>query len=277
MKRSIWKGSISFGLLNIPVSLLSAEDKKEQLKFSMLDRKSLAPIKYKKISADTGREIPYEQIVKGYEYEDGEYVLLSKKDFEEANVKATQTIDIEDFVLLEDIDPMLFEKPYYLIPQKAGKKGYALLRDALIRAKKVAVGKVVIRTKQHLCLVMARDEYLILEILRFAHEITEVAEAGFLKELNMEKKPYSPRELKMAEELIDSMTADWVPDKYKDTYYADLMKRIQQKVKRGESHTIEIEGERETRGRRAGQVVDLLPLLQQSLKDKKERQRRKVR
>lgn len=212
---AIWKGSISFGLLNIPVNLQTAEQTKE-LHFRMLDQKNLAPIRFKRVNDRTGQEVPYDRIVKGYEYEKGQFVIVDKKDFTAANVKATQTIDIEDFVDLADVDWMLFEKPYYLVPQKGGEKGYFLLRDALEKTKKAAIAKIVIRTKQHLCAVMARGDFLILEILRFAHEVKEAREVPSL-ETAKKKSAYNARELKMAEQLIKGMSAKWRPDKYKDT------------------------------------------------------------
>lgn len=262
MAHAIWKGSLSFGLLNIPVSLQTAVEDKD-LHFSMLDGKNLAPIHFQRVNAETGREVPYDRIVKGYEYKKDQYVIMDDKDFKAANVKATQTIDIEDFVLLEDIDTMLFEKPYYLVPQKDGKKGYFLLRDALEATKKTAVAKIVIRTKQHLCAVMARGDYLVLEILRFAHEVKDVKEVNYLKDV-AGKASYTPRELKMAEDLIKGMTAKWKPDKYKDTYYNDIMKRIQAKVKAGKGKTIE-EPEVEEELIKPTKVEDLMPLLKQSL------------
>ncbi len=269
MKRSIWKGSISFGLLNIPVSIFPAEVAEEKLHFHMLDKKNMAPIRYKKVNADTGKEVPMQQIVKGYEYEPGEFVVVTNKDFEAANVKATQTIDIENFVPLADIDPMLFEKPYYLVPQKAGVKGYFLLRDALMELGRVAVAKVVIRTKQHLCAVLPKEDYLILEILRFSHEVIEVDEAEYLKDVAVKKKNYSPKELDMAEELIESMTSPWKPDQYRDTYYTDLKKQIEKKIKKGESYTVEKPEKERREAAPSRNVVDLLPLLQKSLREKK--------
>jgi DNA end-binding protein Ku len=263
-RSSVWKGSISFGLLNIPVSLQTAGESKE-LHFQMLDSKDLAPIKYKKVNANTGREVAYERIVKGYEYEPDQFVIMSKQDFAAANPKATQTIDIEDFVDLEDIDPMLIERPYYLVPQKGGEKGYFLLRDALDKTEKVAVGKIVIRTKQHLCSVMARGDYLICMLLRFAHEVLEINEVDYLDDVK--KVHYSPRELKMAEELINGMSGKWEPEKYKDTYYDDIMKRIKAKIKAGKSHVIE-EPEEEIPEIEPSKVVDLLPLLRKSLEEK---------
>ena len=198
---SIWKGSISFGLLNIPVSLQSAKEGKE-LHFQMLDSKDFSPIRYKKINAQSGKEVPYERIVKGYEYEPDQFVVMSKQDFAAANPKATQTLDIEDFVPLDEIDLMMFDRPYFLVPRKSGEKGYFLLRDALERSKRVAIGKIVIRTKQHLCAVMVRSQYLICELLRFPHEMLDVDEAEYLDHASR-RKPYSPKELKMAEELIE--------------------------------------------------------------------------
>lgn len=264
MARSgIWKGSISFGLLNIPVAMQTANQEKE-LHFSMLDGKDFSPIRFKRVNANTGKEVPYDKIVKGFEFKDGEYVVMTDADFKAANPKASQTIDIEDFILLEDIDFMMFEKPYYLVPQKGGEKGYFLLRDALEAKKKVAVGKMVMRTKQHLVAVMVRGDYLVLEMLRFAHEVLAADEVDYLDDAK--KVKYSPRELKMAEELIDDMTSKWEPDKYNDTYYDDLMKRIRAKVKAGKGHVItepdEVPDVEETT---TDNVVDLLPLLRQSL------------
>jgi DNA end-binding protein Ku len=266
-RSSIWKGSISFGLLNIPVTLRGAEDSKE-LHFHMLDSEDFSPIEYKKINAETGEEVPYKRIVKGYEYKPDQYVVVTSADFTAANPKATQTIDIEDFVLLDEIDTMLFERPYYLLPQKNGEKGYFLLRDALARTKKVAVGKIIIRTKQHLAVVQSKGDYLILEILRFAHEVLEVDEVDYLNGVKS-KGRYNARELKMAEELIEGMTSEWKPDKYDDTYYEDMLKRIRAKVKAGKTHDIEPPQKkaRDAEADEGGKVVDLLPLLRQSLKE----------
>lgn len=265
MRSNIWKGTISFGLLNIPVTLQSAQEDKE-LHFSLLDEKDLAHIKYQKINAKTGKEVPYKRIVKGFEYKSGQFVIMNDTDFERANVKASKTIDIEDFVLLEEIDTMLFEKPYYLAPQKGAEKGYFLLREALRDTQKVAVGKIVIRTKQHLAMIMPRGDYLILELLRFAHEVKEVDEVDYLQEVN-KRITFNPRELKMAEDLIKGMTSKWKPEKYKDTYYDDIMKRIKAKVKQGKGQFIE-EPEKPEMAEESSNVVDLLPLLRRSLESR---------
>jgi DNA end-binding protein Ku len=265
MAASIWKGSISFGLLNIPVSLQKAQQEKD-LSFSMLDGKDLAPIKYKKVNGKTGHEVPWDRIVKGYEYEKGQYVLMNKEDFKAANPKATQSIDIEDFVNFDEIDLMFLEKPYYLVPQKSGIKGYYLLVQGLKKTNKVAIGRIVIRTKMHLVMIMAKEDYLILEMLRFGHEVMDVDEVDYLQDF--EKPKFSPKEVKMAEELIEGMTAEWNPEQYKDTYHDDLMKVIKLKIKAGEGQEIDWELPKEERGN-TGKVVDLMPLLRQSLEERR--------
>ncbi len=269
MAGSIWKGSISFGLLNIPVSVQKAEEGHE-LSFKMLDEKDLSPIKYKKVSAKDGKEVPWPRIVKGYEYESGQYVLVTKDDFKAANPKATQTIDIQDFVEFEDIDLMFFEKPYYLVPQKNGTKGYFLLAEALKRTKKVAVAKVVMRTKMHLVAIMEKDGHLIMELMRFAHEVLSTDEVDYLKDVD--KPKFNPKEIKMAEELIEGMTAKWDPEQYKDTYNDDLMKVINFKINSGETKEIDY-GDliKEDAGESTGRVVDLMPLLRKSLEEKRKK------
>ena len=266
MAGSIWKGSISFGLLNIPVSLQKAQEGND-LHFSMLDGKDLSPIKYKKVSGKDGKEVPWNRIVKGYEYEKGQFVIIDKDDFKRANPKATQTIDIEDFVDLDEIDPMFLEKPYYLVPQKNGIKGYFLLAEALKKSKKVAIAKVIIRTKQHLGAIMARGDYLILEILRFSHEVLEVDEVEYLSDIQRPK--FTAKEIKMAQELIDGMTGKWKPDQYKDTYNDDLLKIINLKIDAGEGQEVDLGELPKAEKGNTGVVVDLMPLLKKSLEEKK--------
>lgn len=266
MAGSIWKGSISFGLLNIPVTVQKAQEGSD-LHFSMIDGKDHAPIKYKKVNAKTGEEVPWDRIVKGYEYDKGEYVIVSKEDLKAANPKASSMLEIEDFVDFSEIDLMFFEKPYYLVPQKNGTKGYFLLVEALEKTGKVAVGKIVIRTKQHLCVIMSKDGFLVMEILRFAHEVLQTNEADYLKEI--EKPKFSAKEIKMAQELIEGMTSEWNPEQYKDTYEEDVMKIINKKLEEGEAYTIEDEGETKTKKASTGNLVDLMPLLKKSLEEKK--------
>lgn len=273
MAGSIWKGSISFGLLNIPVTLQSAQTEKE-IHFSLLDKKDLSRIKYMKVSARTGQEVPSDRIVKGYEYQSGRYVVLSESELRKANVKATQTIDIEDFVLLDEVEPVFFDRPYYLVPQKGAEKGYYLLRDALEGTRKVAVGKIVIRIKQHLALIMPRGLYLVLELLRFAHEVKTEKQMHFLA-ASTKKRTYNPKELRMAEDLVEGMTSKWNPEQYKDTYYQDVMKAIQRKVRGGQGHKV-AEQKKTEKVATTDNVIDLMPLLQKSLLEQK-KHKRKVR
>lgn len=268
MATSIWKGSISFGLLNIPVILKKAHEERD-LSFNLLDEKDLSPIRYKKINQRTGHEVPLGRIVKGYEYENGEYVIMNKEDFIAANPKATQTIDIQDFVGFDEIDLMYFEKPYYLIPQKNGIKGYFLLVEALKRTHKVAVAKVVIRNKMHLTCIMPKGRYLVLEIMRFDHEILRQEKVDYLKDIKTPK--FNPKELKMAEELIEGMTSKWQPAQYRDTYFDDIKKIIKQKVKSGNLKEVVLEKKAQEVEGNTGVVVDLMPLLKKSLQAKKKK------
>ncbi|HEX3062312.1 MAG TPA: Ku protein, partial [Usitatibacter sp.] len=169
MPRELWKGAIQFGLVNIPVSLFPAEDRQE-LSFTMLDRRDMQPVGYKRYNKSTGDEVAFEDIVKGYELDDGRYVTLDKEDFKRANVEATQTVEITGFVDAGAIPPYYLESPYYLAPGKHGAKGYALLREVLERTGKVAVANVVIRTRQHIATVYPHDKVLVLNTLRYRNE-----------------------------------------------------------------------------------------------------------
>ena len=170
--RAIWKGSISFGLVNIPIALYPAT-RKEDLKFRLLRKKDLSPVNYKRVAEKDGKEVPWDEIVKGYEYEKGKFVVLKEEDFQRVDLEATQTVDIQDFVDLEEIDPMYFYKPYYLEPQKGGDKAYALLRDALTDSNKVGIAKVIIKTRQYLAGVKPEADALVLELMHFADELAD--------------------------------------------------------------------------------------------------------
>jgi DNA end-binding protein Ku len=264
VRASIWKGALSFGLLNIPVNLMKAEQD-HSLSFSMLDEDDLSPIKYKKINAKTGKEVPFKRIVKGYEYKKNEFIIMEPKDFKAANVEATGTIDIENFVELDDIDPMYLEKPYYLVPDKNGIKGYYLLVEAMKKSKKVAVGKIVIRTKQHLAVIMARENHLILEMMRFSHEVLSVDDVSYFDDIK--KTKFNDKEMKMAVQLIEGMTSEWDPSVYKDTYYDDLKDIIDKKVKAGKGKSLEYDFKEPSKPA-ASNVLDLMPLLRKSLESK---------
>ena len=256
MPRELWKGAIQFGLVHVPVSLYPAENAQE-LSFTMLDRRDLQPVGYKRYNKATGDEVPYEQIVKGYEYEDGRYVTLEKEDFKRANVEATQTIEIVGFVDASDIPPYFYEAPYYTAPGKHGDKGYALLRETLERTGKVAVAHVVIRTRQHLALLYPRDNRLILNTLRYADELRPVDEIDVPETLKAAK--VQPNEIKMAERLIDDMTMKWDPKKFHDTYREDVMKMIEEKAA---GH---VRKAPRKRAAREAEVIDFSKLLEKSL------------
>lgn len=257
MPREIWKGAILFGLVQIPVSLYPGEQS-EELSFTMLDRRDLQPVGYKRYNKSTGDEVPFDQIVKGYELDDGRFVTLEKDDFKRANVEATQTVDIVGFVDAKEIAPYFFEAPYFLAPGKHGEKGYALLREVLERTGKVAVANVVIRTRQHIAVVYPRDKYLILDTLRYANELRDPRELKVpdsLKDANVK-----PNELTMAERLIDDMAIKWDPTQYHDTYRDDLLEMIHEKAKGKVREMPKAKREKEA------DVIDFASLLEKSLK-----------
>jgi len=257
MARAIWKGSISFGLVNIPIAVYPAT-RREEFKFRLLRKSDLSPVNYKRVAEKDGREVPWDQIVKGYEYEKGKYVMLKDEDFQRVDVEATQTVDIQDFVELDEIDPIFFYKPYYLEPQKGGDKAYALLRDALKDSKKVGVAKVVIKTREYLAGVKPEDGALVLELMHFADELADTSKLHIPKKVEVGK-----RETTMAKSLIDSMSSKWNPEKYKDDYREALMEVIEEKVEAGGK---EIE-EKPKKAPKPTKVIDLVSVLQKSLEE----------
>jgi DNA end-binding protein Ku len=258
MPRSIWKGSISFGLVNIPVGLYSAE-KRQEVQFHLLNKKDRSPIRYQRVSEKTGKEVAWDDIVRGYEYEEGHYVILSDEDLKRANPESTQTVDILDFVDAADIPSYYFDKPYYLGPDKKGAKSYALLRETLVHTGKVGIAKVVIRTRQYLSAVVPEGDVLVLNLLRFAHELRDASEI----EVPHGRAGVSDRELEMAEKLVDGMVSDWDPEKYRDSYESDLMTLIEKRVKSGDTAAVETPVPKKD----MGNVVDLMALLKRSVED----------
>jgi len=253
--RAIWKGSISFGLVNIPIALYPAT-RREELKFRLLRAKDHSPVNYKRVAEKDGKEVPWDEIVKGYEYEKGKFVVLNEKDFQRVDLEATQTVDIQDFVDLDEIDPMYFYKPYYLEPQKGGDKAYVLLREALADGKKVGIAKVVIKTRQYLAGVKALKHALVLELMHFAEELLDAEKLNVPKKLEAGK-----REKEMAEALVKSMSSKWDPEKYHDDYREALMEVIEEKVESGGK---EIE-EKPKEKKPSTKVIDLVAVLQESL------------
>ena len=254
--RAIWKGSISFGLVNIPIALYPAT-RKEELKFRLLRAKDLSPVNYKRVAEKDGKEVPWGEIVKGYEYEKGKFVVLNEKDFQRVDLEATQTVDIQDFVDLDEIDPMYFYKPYYLEPQKGGDKAYVLLREALAEGRKVGIAKVIIKTRQYLAGVKALKHALVLELMHFADELLDAEKLNVPKKLEVGK-----RENEMAGALVKGMSSKWDPEKYKDDYREALLEVIEEKVESGGK---EIE-EKPKAKKPSTKVIDLVAVLQESLK-----------
>lgn len=260
--RPIWEGSISFGLVQIPVGLHSAESR-DDLDFDLLDRRDMAPVGYQKFNRSTNEPVEQADIVKGYEYAPGEYVTVEKDDFKRANVKATQTVDIVQFTDASDIDVMYFEKPYYLVPGKRGEKAYVLLREVLKRSGKVGIARVVIRTRESVAALMVRGPALVLELLRYDHELRKPEELE-LPTATASQLEVSPAELKMAERLVSDMDAPFKPAAFKDTYRDDLLEFITHKVESGETETPEPPADEPE----PTNVVDIMALLRRSLAGK---------
>jgi len=252
--RSLWKGSISFGLVTIPVALFPAT-RREELKFRLLRASDLSPVNYKRVAEADGKEVPWDQIVKGYEHEKGKFVVLKDEDFARVDVEATQTVDIINFVKIEEVDPLFFYKPYYLQAEKGGDKAYILLRDALMEAEKIAIAKVVIRTRQHLAAVKPQKRGLMLELMHFASELVDEEE---FKQPS-EKKVDAP-EMKMAKQLIESMSSEWQPEEYTDEYHKALEKLVEEKIAQGDKSSGPV-----PKPRKPTNVVDLVSVLQASI------------
>ena len=251
--RAIWKGSISFGLVYIPIAVYPAT-KEEKLSFRQLRATDLSPIKYKKVAEADPKEVTADQIVKGFEYERGRYIVLKEEDFAKVRIESTHSIDITDFVDLGQVDPKFFYKPYFLEPQKGGEKAYALLHKALSGTGKIGIAKVVISNREHLASVKPDGLFLILELMHFASEILSPEE---LK--NGPVSAITEKELKMAQSLVESMSVAWEPDKYRDEYRNAVMEMIEQKAQHKEV------ADKPAPAVRATNVVDLVKVLQESL------------
>ena len=250
--RPTWKGSISFGLVYIPISVYPAT-REEKLSFRQLRKTDLSPIKYKKVAEVDMKEVPADQIVKGYEYEKGRYIIMSDEDFEKVRIESTHSIDITDFVDLDNVDPKFFYKPYFLEPQKGGEKAYSLLHKALSGTGKIGIAKVVIANREYLAAVKPDGLFLVLELMHFASEVLTP------QELNRPKTELNDKELKMANALIESMSSDWQPEKYRDEYRDAVMEIIETKAKNKQLPPAPAAAPRATN------VVDLVKVLQDSI------------
>jgi DNA end-binding protein Ku len=253
MPRSIWKGSIAFGLVSIPVELHTAV-RDHRPKFRMLHARDKSPVRYERVCQREGKPVAWEDLVKGYEYEKGRFVILTKEDLKTAALSKDRAIDILDFVKSEEIDDRYFETPYYLTPQKGSNHAYALLRDALRESGRVGIAKIIIREAQHLAAVEVIDDALVLTLLRYADELVDTSQMEFPAGDKVRKA-----ELDMAKMLIDNLAAEWDPSKYTDEYRDNLMKLIKARVKGEKPSLPSAEAPPE------GKVVDLMERLRQSL------------
>ncbi|MBX9403164.1 Ku protein [Lysobacter sp. BMK333-48F3] len=266
MARPIWTGTLSFGLLNIPVKLMTGE-RRVDLHFRMLDSRNKAPIRYERVNEETGEEVPWKEIVKAFEYDKGNYVVIEEADIAAAAPDHKETVDIDTFVDAAAIGPQFYDKPYVLEPGKKAEKGYVLLREVLQRTGKVGVGRVVIRTREYLAAVMPHEDALLLMILRYAQEIVDPADYK-LPEGGLAKWKISSREVDMAQQLIDSMSSGWKPEQYKDDFRQRLHKVIEQRVKSKQVVRGKVSDESKLPENAATNVIDFAELLKRSLAKK---------
>jgi DNA end-binding protein Ku len=262
MARSMWKGAISFGLVHIPVEMYPAVSNKG-LDLNMLDRRDFSPIGFKRYNKTTGKEVGWDDIIKGYEYAEGEYVVLSDEDLRRANPESTQTIDILAFVDASEVPLIYYDQPYYLAPGKGGAKVYALLRDTLKKVGKIGIAHVVIRVKQHLAALHCQGDTIVMNTLRYPDEIRDDAELK-IPAANAKDASISDKELKMAMALVQGMSEDWKPSQYSDTYREDVMAMIEKKIKAKQTKTITMPDPDE-KPAKSSNVIDLVSLLQASL------------
>jgi DNA end-binding protein Ku len=255
--RAIWKGNISFALVSIPISLFSAT-RRNELSFHYLHKKDMSPVSYKRFCDTENTETPWEEITRGYEYEKDRYIEITDEDLDKADVELTKTIQIQEFVNEDEIDPVYFDKPYYLEPQKGGERPYALMRDALALSKKVGIAKVVLKSREHLAAVKTVGNMMTLQTMRFAHEIVDAGSLNLPSKAEISKK-----EMDMANMLIDSMSDKFDPVKYKDDYYEKVMDIIRMKIA-GVSPEVPA-----AKGPGPAKVVDLMEILKQSLTETK--------
>jgi DNA end-binding protein Ku len=263
MPRSLWKGAISFGLVHIPVDMYPATSE-HALDLSMLDKRDFSPIGFKRYNKNTGKEVSWDDIIKGYEYSSGEYVVLSDEDLRRANVEATQTIDIQAFVDATDVSLLYYDRPYYLAPGKGGDKVYALLRETLKSTGKIGIATVVIRVKQHLAALVCVGDVIVMNTLRYQDEIRDPMDLK-IPTADARTAVISDKELKMAVALVEGMSDEWQPDQFHDTYREDVMRIIEEKVAANQTKTITMPDKHQSGPASPKNVIDLVALLQQSI------------
>jgi DNA end-binding protein Ku len=263
MARPIWNGQIAFGLVSVPVSLHSAE-RRADLSFRLLDSRDKQRVRYERVNESTGAEVPWDKVVKAYEYDKDNYVVIDEEELKAVAPEVTQTVHIEDFVDADKIDPVYFEKPYYLVPEKQGEKGYALLRETLRRTKRVGVARVVIRSREYLSVLMVHGDLLVLDLLRFHQELKDPSEFK-VPGRNLDAAKVSKKEVDMAVRLVESMTSEWKPAHYKDEYRSKLLEWIEERAEAGDEAPRKPKPkEPKTQGR----VIQFVDLLERSLADR---------
>ena len=267
MARPIWTGTLSFGLLNVPVSLMSGE-RNVDLHFRMLDSRDKKPIRFERVNAETGEEVPWKDIVKAFEYSKGSYVVVEKEDIQSAAPETHESVDVEAFIDAGSIDLRYFEKPYILVPGKKAEKGYVLLRETLKSSKKVGIARVVIRTREYLCAVMPEGDALVLMLLRYPQELVDPRDYK-LPTGKAASYRVTAKEIEMAKQLISSMSGKWAPDDYHDEFRERLQAIIRKRIKSKGNLAKVVEEADEHKEDAATNVVDFMSLLQKSLDSKK--------
>ena len=258
--RPIWTGSIAFGLVNVPVSLHSL-DKKNELQFKMLDGRNKARIRFVRVNDATGKEVPYDQIVKAYEYSDDNYIVIDEAELAKVAIEATKTIDVEEFVLASEIDPLFFEKPYLLLPKKKAEKGYVLLREVMKKSQQIGIARMVIRTREYVAALMPQGDAMVIILMRYVKELRDISDYN-LPSADFEKYNISDKEMALAEQLVASMSAKWDPTQYRDEYRDAVMEWIELQATSGKTTTLAGEAEKK---QETTNVVDLATLLRQSM------------
>jgi DNA end-binding protein Ku len=261
MPRAMWKGAISFGLVTIPVALVTAENKASELAFHQLDRRTMSRVKQQRVAEASGEAVPWDDIVKGYEYASGSYVVLEPSEIEAANPRATHTIDIVAVVCRDCIDPPYFTQPYYVVPEATGRKAYALLREVLRKNGQVAVAHVVIRTRQYLAALFPEGPALVLDLLRYADELRGPDDLDLPPE-DLTESAITDKELALADQLVSALVEPWEPAQYSDTYRNDLLDLIKRKIEEGGRVITEMPGKEPAA---AGQAIDIMDLLKRSV------------
>ena len=262
--RAIWTGTIDFGLVNIPVKLYPAQAPESTLDFDLLDKRDFNRVRYRRVNEKTGDEVEWDQIVKGYRYGKDRYVALTDRDFEQANIEASHSITIMDFIDAADLSPIYYDTPYYMEPLKNGRRAYALLRDVMKKTGKAAIAKIVLRTRQHLAALIPQGTVLVLQTLRYPHDLRDPARLD-VPPANGKETAASSQEVKLAEQLIETLSGHWNPDKYRDEYRDDLLKLIEKKIEAGQTRPVESAGEAK-RSKPKSNVIDIMSLLRQSVK-----------